>query len=560
MKSSNRMLALILVLLMAASAPALAVEIDFHDYSQYPLVEDGSVTLSIAVPMHDTYGIPAGEMWWWNWWEYASGVHFDVEQIPQAGLAERKNLILASGTLPDILWGFGFSTSELMRYGDSEELLLDMKSYLTEEVMPNFSSFISAYPQTMSCITTPAGGVYTLPYYRAIFAGYSSDMYINQNWLDENELEVPATLDDFTAMLRLFKEKYEDCIPLGGSMSYTNPIYYIMNAYGFIGQGGSDGEKIALREGTPVIPAAHPVFRDVLSTLRTYYDEGLISPDFVSMDGVSVNAQMVEGKLGVYGQKAYMATPDYEDFSHWTAVKPLTSDRNDTQAWLAAEPIRIGGWVVSADTRYPELICRLADFFYSNIGVMYSKYGPANGSTDTLGMTNGVDYDPDDLISTTYRRMDVELGVYENATEYENKVPSGTLCIGNDAYDLESGMYLANWIRTTIFGYAIDENADLTSKIFNPYHIDNNARISANVNIFPYEVPGFPSIAYFSDEATERMNALRTVIDPYIQSEVAKFITGVRSLDEFDAFQAELEKMGVRELEGYYQEYYAGLE
>lgn len=559
MKSFNRILAMVLVLMMVFTASAMAVEVDFREFSQYPLVEDGSVTLSIAVPMHDTYGIPAKDMWWWNWWEYATGVKFDVEQIPWSGLAERKNLILASGTLPDIMWGMGFNTNELMRYGDSEGLLLDMKEYLTEDIMPNFSKFLAAYPQTMNYITTPAGGVYTLPRYDVYLAGNSSNMFINQNWLDENNLEVPTTLEDFTAMLRLFKEKYEDCIPLGGSMNHLNFIYYIMNAYGFIGEGTSVGEKIALREGTLVIPAADPVFKDVLTTLKNYFDEGLISPDFVSMDGMSVNAQMVEGKLGVYGQMPYIATPEYEDFSHWTSVKPLTSDKNDTQAWLASDAILIGGWVVSADTEYAELICRLADFFFSNIGIMYSKYGPAYGSSDTLGMTNGVDFDPDDLLSTVYRRMDVELGVFQNSPEYEAKMVSGLLAVGNNAYDLESGMFLSNWIRTQLFGYDMPEDADLTTKIFDPHHMDNNARISANTNIFPYEVPGFPTIAYFSAEVVEKMDELHTVIDPYIQSEVAKFITGARSLDEFDAFQAELEKIGVKELEGYYQEYYASL-
>jgi len=52
---------------------------------------------------------------------------------------------------------------------------------------------------------------------------------------------------------------------------------------------------------------------------------------------------------------------------------------------------------------------------------------------------------------------------------------------------------------------------------------------------------------------------LRSVIDPYIEAEVAKFITGARSLDEFDAFQAELDGLGIDELEGIYVDYYAGL-
>ena len=554
-KSILRVLCLTLILAML-SVSALAVDVDFRDYSQFPLVEDGSVKLSVMVPLDDTYGIPAEEMWFYKWWEYATGIDFEIEQISKSVLKERKQIILASGELPDILWGFGFSTSELMRYGDSEGLLLDLKPYLTEDIMPNLMKFVAAYPETMSCITTPAGGVYTLPYYRALFAGYSDDMYIDQNLLTENSMEVPDTLDEFTDMLKLFKEKYEGIIPLGGSASFLNPFYYILNAYGFMGQSGTFGSKVAIKDGEAVIPACHPDYLDALTTMKQYYDEGLISQDFFTLDSVTVKAQMAEGKIGVYGSKAYTVNPEYDFFSHWTAVKPLTSAKNDTQAWLGAEAISIGGWVVSADTEYGEMIARLADFFFSNIGVQYYKYGPFYGSSDALGMTNGVDYKADDPFSTVYRRMDVELGVYANNNEYENKMVTGMLNIGNDAYDLDSGMYLANWKRVVLCGYPMDESIDMTTKYLDPNHMDNNARISCNTNLWPYETPGFPSIAYFSEEETDRIVELRSVIDPYIESEFAKFVTGVRSLDEFEAFRGELQAMGAEELQGYYAAYY----
>ncbi len=545
--------------LMLLSASALAADPDFRDYSQFPLCEDGSVKLTVMVPLNDTYGIPAEEMWFYNWWEYATGIDFEIEQISQSALKERKQIILASGELPDILWGFGFTPTELIRYGDNEGLLLDQTPYLTEEIMPNLSKFLVAYPETASCITTPAGGVYTLPYYRALFAGYSSAMYIDQNLLDSYGLEVPDTLDGFTAMLKKFKEENGDVVPLGGSASFLNPFYYILNAYGFIGQSATFGAKVAIRNGEAVIPAYDPIYLQALTTMKEYYDAGLISQDFFTLDDVTVKAQMAEGKIGVYGSMAYTVNPEYDFFSHWTAVKPLTSAENDTQAWLAAEAISIGGWVVSADTQYGELIARLADFFYSNIGVMYYKYGPAYGSSDALGMTNGVDYDPNNLFTTVFRRMDVELGVYANNNEYENKMVTGMLNIGNDAKDLETGMYLGNWWRTQLFGYKMDPSVDMSTKWFDPMHMDNNARISCNTNIWPYEVPGFPSIAYFSEEETDRIVELRSVIDPYIESEFAKFVTGARSLDEFEAFREELKALGIEELQGYYTTYYENL-
>ena len=111
----------------------------------------------------------------------------------------------------------------------------------------------------------------------------------------------------------------------GGGSKAFNPFYYILNAYGFLGQSSTNGEKITMREGKPVIPANDPVFKEALATMKTYYEEGLISQDYFTLDSVSVNGMLAEGKLGTYGQKVGYTMANYDDFSHWIAVKPLTS-------------------------------------------------------------------------------------------------------------------------------------------------------------------------------------------------------------------------------------------
>lgn len=83
------------------------------------------------------------------------------------------------------------------------------------------------------------------------------------------------------------------------------------------------------------------------------------------------------------------------------------------------------------------------------------------------------------------------------------------------------------------------------------------AEYNTMLNVAPYEVEGFPAIVYYSEDDTLAMNDLLAVLQPYVESEVAKFIVGNRSLDEFDAFQEELEKMGIEEYQGYFQDAYA---
>ena len=66
-------------------------------------------------------------------------------------------------------------------------------------------------------------------------------------------------------------------------------------------------------------------------------------------------------------------------------------------------------------------------------------------------------------------------------------------------------------------------------------------------------------IVYYDEETTLAIDELHTILDPYIESEVAKFITGEISIeDEYDNFVATLEEYGVQEYVELYNSYYGG--
>ncbi len=141
--------------MLTLSAVGALAELDFHDYSQFPLCEDGSVTIKIVTIRSDADGIDADKMWFWNWIEYASGVHFEVEQILGSVRDEKLSLLFASGELPDLIYGLGLSTSELVRYGRSEGLLMPLNEYITPEIMPNACAWFEEYPQALAFSTAP---------------------------------------------------------------------------------------------------------------------------------------------------------------------------------------------------------------------------------------------------------------------------------------------------------------------------------------------------------------------------------------------------------------------
>ena len=104
----------------------------------WPIVKDGEkLTVSVATKRSEQYGKDPDQQWFWIWSETYSGIDFEVDQILSTAVDERKSLMFASGDLPDLLFGINLDTSELVRYGMGEGMLLDLTPYITPEIMPN---------------------------------------------------------------------------------------------------------------------------------------------------------------------------------------------------------------------------------------------------------------------------------------------------------------------------------------------------------------------------------------------------------------------------------------
>lgn len=554
----KKLVSLFLALLLTFACVGALADVDYRDYSQFPLAEEGTVTVRVAVIRSDADGIDADRMWFWNWLEYATGVNFEVEQILSSVRDEKLSLLFASGNLPDLIYGMGLTTAELVRYGQSEGLLMPLNEYITEDVMPNACAWFEAYPKALAYATAPDGNVYTLPWLYDVdrLVGESSRVFMNEAWAKElGFAEVPETLDAFVDMLYAMKEDRPESIPLGGGMEQFNPMFYLMNACGYLSTAYGYGQEIALRDGQAVIPAGDATFKEVLKLMRQFYEDGIIAEDFFTLDNTKLSSYMNDGLLGVYPFVPFTVNSDEAFWGDWCSVKPLTSEYSDVQQWLKYDSISIGQWAVSAKSEHGELLARLADFYFSDIGTIYAWYGPMNGTEDCLGMTEGW------IINAETNARDwpeIASGKYASTSQYMQQVSCGVTGggIGNHSHTIGTSDIPADYDLNNVMRYLYGAPIE-AEKTYNLKEPDPAFRYSMLQNISPYEVDGFPSVVYYDEDTTYAMNDLKTVLDNYMKSEIAKFIVGERDLEDFDAFVGELESMGLREYEGYYQAAYA---
>ena len=553
----KKILTILLALAMLASGVAVAEgasnEVDFAAWGvTLPIVDQGEkVTLRIAVPQ-SAENYDADKVWFWKWASGAMNISFDVEQIPSESVEQRKNLMFASGDLPDIIYGVGFSTADLVKYGQYEKQLLPVNRYLNEEVMPHLTRWSSL--TSFELCVAPDGNQYVLPYIDRVVLndGNGHPLYINKELTAAVGKQMPTTVEELTELLRAFKAAYPDMIPMGGSALSVNYIMvHLMNAYGLgVSSDNPYGVSPAMRRSADiVVPCATPEYKEYLTTMNTWFREGLISQDFFTMDRATDMAQAAEGKYAAWCYPCDQVTQDPEIVHRYQGVINLLSATNDVISVPAPVRTRPGNAVIAANTEHPETCAKFLDFFYSPVGMVYGWYGPMAGSKDTLGMVEGWYVDPETMV-VNYK--DVENGAFTSSYTYAIGVIapcSGARLNNCGDYNLDLSKYGSHAaIQLPMAGYdpvPLAKNPDL----LNDYPLWT---IYSTTEFRYAEKSFYASYTYMDEETSIAVSDLKTVIRNYVETETARFVTGARSLDEFDSYLAELEKMNVDEYLGYY--------
>lgn len=571
MKHLKKLLTLALAFAMLMSAGALAELPDYLQVGQVPLVSE-PVTLKITVMAHDNTINPT-ETWQYAWITEMLGINVELDYFYSATRNETIALMMAGGELPDIIMGASFSANELTKYGEAEGLLLDLAPYINEENAPSLAKLYAENPQFINELTTPEGAVYSLGGVHMNSEGAECfRMYYNYDWLEALNLEVPTTLDEFLDMLRAFKAYGEeigvDVVPFGGNYARYNATYLILNALGYnlsMDYSNQKGHEtfIMLRDGEVVLPCYdREVFPKYLEVMHTMYEEGLMEQDYYTLDKDTTKAHLAAGQYGVFSEVPAIYT-SLEFGSQFFGVLPLTSEYNDTPFWPNYTGQRIGNFVVSAETEYPELCIALADHIVSEeYRRMFAVGGPNVTQTDyLLGKTSGYYYSEEygDYVTQDYIDNKDQYSAY-NYWKFENIMMwmPDTFMV----YDVPIGEYTdsdgnAFSVMHEATGDTIMEKAQVRKEataIAEQYQL---ALMYAQGEYLTDEFS--PTVCYFDEDTTLRIEELQTLIDEYAKQEIAKFVIGDRDLSELDDYFNELEKLGADEYVQYYADYYAAM-
>lgn len=361
--------------------------------------------------------------------ENRTGVTLEILSYPSASYADKLNITLASGSLPDILTGSTFS--EVNKLG-GQGAFVAINDYLDK--LPNFKSLYVDNEENnwvMKSFSDDNNNIYTWPVYglsRDVNHGF---MY-RKDIFDKHGIKEWTNTEEFYQAMKQLKELYPNSTPV---VSKTQDGIFRDWAYGW----GIGGESYPMYydEATTTwkLATIQPEFKEQIDFMKKLYNEGLLDPEFITDTAASWTAKMTSensafvtfdwiGRLDMFYEQVKEAIPDY-DLRYAYPVGPTGNIRS------LSKVLNFGTAV--AKGKNEEVALKLLDYLTS----------PSGSELITLGI-EGKHYVIDANGKVTY----------PNITDVE-KIEITTLEEKYGAW--VEGMYVKVDTRSTYFNYTEKE-------------------------------------------------------------------------------------------------------
>jgi len=325
-------------------------------------------------------------MWMFTRYEELTNVHIEWEDVPNANVAERKNLIMAANELPDFFFqSTGFSLDEIAKYGSGGQFI--RLNELIDANGPHLRRVMEEWPVVRQAMTMPDGSIYSFPYIQPHQYDASLRYYVNFVWLDRLGLEVPKTTDEMTEVMRQFKlqdangngdpdDEYTWLMPstFGGWTLEAQ----LLGSFG----GGNRGMQ-AINMGIDqapdgsvrFIPTSDPI-RDVWEYMAGWYREGLVGDEYFSgIDYAQWVALADEDRVGAqsFVHSHYSGMERENDFVGFTVLK---GPRGDAIMTWCDPPVRgVNSMMITSTCKNTDILVKWADFFYCDQGTIFGYLG-----------------------------------------------------------------------------------------------------------------------------------------------------------------------------------------
>ncbi len=442
-----------------------------------------------------------------------SNVVFDANLVSGAAQAEQFPVMIAGGDYCDVISNvhslYGGGIPKAMEDG----IIIDLNEYGIQENMPNYWKYMEDHNYT-KWISDDDGRI------GSMYIVEESDLTINgvairQDYLDAVNMGMPTTYDELHDVLTAFTTELGKGTMwvnyLGNSVNNflgngfgINTYYYVEDAF----------YPFYVEDGTVRFSYIEQGYKDYLTMMRSWYDEGLIYSDFVSdVDQIKIEYtealdRLYTGEFGVFSTGiAYIDT--HQTMLEDGVIAPMADigkTAGETFHYTSQEQgAPQAKYAISTDCEQVELVMKYFDYFWTDEGAFLGTWG-----IEGEGFEYNEQGEPvyTDLVTKHEQGTRVSMGIY-----CLNDPP--TLCLKgrNDA--------------------AYTELASSAGQVW-----------GSNQDGSGY----YPTACTLTTDESNEFNEKWSELTTYMCEAIPRFIIGELNLDsDFDAFVEQLKAMGIED-------------
>lgn len=372
----KKLVSLLLALIMVLSMSSIALAAD----------EPVELTLAVirrATDISNSYN----ERAWVKDAEKALNVKLTFVELPEGSHAEPLAGLLAGEQIDVYFMGMHFADSIITENpGMFHAYTMDeIKTYA-----PTYYALAEEHVEDWQTFTTwPDGNIYGLMGHNARQATglLQGIQYLNYQWLENLDLEVPTTMDEFYNVLVAFRDQdpnmngVKDEIPIDFcNANYAGDIMYFASSWGLAL--GDNGEPLyTVTDDDRVVGAMDTqAYREFLEFFHKLAEEGLLNIEGLTQTKEQWDANLSAGKVGVFWTWGPYNNIPTELKLEYNYFVPVPAEGYETKIY-PNNPIRANrdGWVITKraeEAGKVEIAMKLYDYWCTPANSLNVQLGP----------------------------------------------------------------------------------------------------------------------------------------------------------------------------------------
>lgn len=437
---------------------------------------------------------------------------------------EQKSLLLASGDLPDAFFGSICLTETDV--AQNKDYFVELTEGI-EKNMPNLTAIFEKEPALKAAAQNRDGEIYSLVKKLPLRPKVANSMYINKEWLYNLGLSMPTTYEELADVLKAFKEQDADGdgdpnneIPYTNAGSLAGDLSNLLAPFGTIVSRTGNFMQIDA-SGNPAFVPITENYKEAVKWAHELYAAGCLDQEYFTQDSSMASAKrMAEGGSQTGLVFAWTADAEMgENASQFELCEAVAGP--DGNRYVESDPTYLDianrELIITTQCKNPDKLLQWADDFYTDLVSLQTYYGSIPDQVEDKG-------------DGTY-----EVLLPADGTTLDTSAWSYSMRDFGPKYMTEE--FQKNVILPDSQGDGVKLAQDET-----------NAKYASDI--------AFPVVSYTTEQLTT-LASLTTDINDYASAQYAHWVVDGGIEEEWDAYLAQLDQMGLQDVLAIHNDAYA---